>query len=266
MKKIALFCGLLIITMLLCFFTSCKKSSSEVEKPVPKPIPTSVTDIDGNVYNVKRFDDKLWMTENLRVTRYDTETPRVHDTIYEATNEQGVDMQKPYFKDARSFEESPFTDNLNTVSRNSLGLLYNWSAAAGTTVNNTTIKDTIQGICPNGWRLPTPADFESLCNHFGGKELAGKKLKSISGWYMDSGTDESEMCCYPAGLAIRNDVSFMGKQTIFWSSKSLPFNNSKAEALKLFFGQDEATLQGINKIQANSVRCILDLNGSYIGF
>jgi uncharacterized protein (TIGR02145 family) len=264
MKNYAFLFGTLILFVLVCVSTSCKKPPPEPEKK--KPIPTSVTDIDGNTYNVKRFENKLWMTENLRVTRYDTESIRSGDTIPEATNHHGVDMQKPYFKDARNFKESPDTDNLTDEIRKSLGLLYNWSAAAGTTVNNTTVADIIQGICPNGWRLPRAVDFDTLCLILDGKEITGKKLKSVYGWYTNSGTNESGMNCYPAGLAIRNDVSFVGKQTMFWSTMSQIGNNTKAEVLRLFFNQDNAEVVSINKIQANSVRCVMDLDDSYIGF
>jgi len=264
MKNPAFLWGMLLLTAFLSLPISCKKQPKETEKP--KLIPTSVTDIDENVYPVIRLDDKLWMTENLKVTQYDTQSPCVNDTIFEATDKQGVDCNRPYFKDARNFKESPFTDGLNSVSRSALGLLYNWCAAAGTTGNNTTVSDTVQGICPNGWRLPLPADFEVLCDYFGGKELAGKKLKSSNGWYSYSGTDESGMHCYPAGLAIKNDISLVGQQTMFWSSKSEIGNNAKADILRLFYNLDNAEIKSNNKIQANSVRCILDLDNSYVGF
>jgi len=263
MKNFILLFGTVNMLILLCLAGACKKQDSASEK---KRIPTSVTDIDGNIYKVKRFENKLWMVENLRVTHYDTESLCKKDTIFEATESQGVDVQRPYFKDARYFKESPDTDNLTDDIRNSLGFLYNWCAASGITGSSTSVTEFVQGICPNGWRLPNSTDFEELCNYLGEKETAGKKLKSVKGWLANNGTDESDMNCYPAGLAIRNNVSFMGKQTIFWSSKNHQMNSTKAEVLKLFYEQDHAEILGVDKTQANSVRCILDLDASYIGF
>jgi len=264
MKNHAFFFGVVIMLVFACLSVSCRKPPPE--PPKKKPIPTSVTDIDGNIYKVKRFENKLWMTENLRVTRYDTESPLSGDSIAEA-GKQSIDIQEPYLKDVRNFVESPFTDNLTDEIRNSFGLLYNWSAAAGTTLNNTTIVNKIQGICPNGWHLPTSDDLDNLCTISGGKEVAGKKLKSQKGWYMTSGTDESGMNCYPAGLATGNwVVSMVGQQTMFWSSKNQLGSITKAEVLRLFFNQDKADIVGINKIQANSVRCVMDLDSTFLGF
>jgi len=252
-----------ILIVLLCFAVSCKKSSSEPENPEPKPepIPTSVTDIEGNEYAVKRFGGTLWMMENLRVTKYDTKSPRSGDSIPKAINNHAVNAETPYYKDVTDFTDSPYTDNLTNEIRKSLGFLYNWSAAAGTTTNNTTVATNTQGICPNGWQLPTATDFDSLCHYVGGRTVAAKKLKSMYGWYTEtgSGTNESEMNCYPAGLAAGNLVSFVGKQTMFWSSNNNMANNTKAEVIRLFFDKDEAEKLYINKIQANSVRCVKKL-------
>jgi uncharacterized protein (TIGR02145 family) len=265
MKNFALPFRILFIFVLVCLSVSCKKTPSDPNK---KLIPTSVTDIDGNVYQVKRVANKLWMTENLRVTRYDTESPHSGDTIAKSTNYQGVDVQIAYLYDARNFKESPTTDNLTDEMRKTLGLLYNWCAAAGQKTNDATAASNAQGICPNGWHLPTSKDLDTLCLTLGGKEVAGEKLKSNSGWFTNSGsgTNESELNCYPAGLAIRNNPSFVGKQTMFWSSTSIIGVITKADVLRLSFDQDNAEVISINKIQANSVRCVLDLDDSYIGF
>jgi uncharacterized protein (TIGR02145 family) len=123
------------------------------------------------------------------------------------------------------------------------------------------VGNNIQGICPNGWRLPTTKDLDSLFFYLGEKEVAGKKLKSMYGWYTNSGcgTNESGMNCYPAGLAIDHNVTLAGQQTLFWSTQTHPVFNSKAQVLQLFYDNDEAKLTYINKIQGNSVRCVKDL-------
>jgi uncharacterized protein (TIGR02145 family) len=236
---------------------ACKKPASDTDKP--DPIPTSVKDCDGNEYAVKLFGNTLWMMKNLKVTRYDTQSQHSGDTIIEVQNNPIVNIDMPYFKDVKNFTDTPYTDNLTSQIRNSFGFLYNWSAAVGATTNGASGGDFVQGICPNGWRLPTLKDFDSLCYYLGGKAVAGEKLKSISGWYTitGSGTNESEMNCYPAGLSAGSFVSFVGQQTMFWSSTSI--TNLQAGVLKLFYDQEAAELIYVNKIQANSVRCVKDL-------
>jgi len=246
-----------LLIFLICTFGSCKKPASDPENP--NHIPTSVTDIDGYEYAIKRFGNTLWMMENLRVTRYDTESPRSGDTVTFATQNHSVDIEKPYYNVVGNFTEHPYTDKLTDQIRKSLGFLYNWSAAAGVTKNNASVSSNIQGICPNGWRLPTIKDFDSLCYYVDAKEATGKRLKSIDGWYTLSGagTNESKMNCYPAGLAVDCYFTRVGMQTMYWSATSI--SNSQAGVLKLSFDIDGAELIYVNKIQANSVRCVKDL-------
>ena len=249
-----------VISLLFVLFVL--GSSCGPEPPPPPPpiiIPTFVTDIDGNTYRVKRFKNTLWMRDNLRVTRYDTESSGNGNTIVEATTEQSVNINKPYYQDIRDFNESPYTDNFTEEIRNSLGLLYNWSAAAGTVENNATVGNRVQGICPNGWYLPTSNDIDSLVCYLGDNDTVGYKLKSEYGWYTDSGSgsNESGMNCYPAGLAAGNiTVSFVGRQAMFWSSTTQSGDNNRARVLQLMYDTDDANVTNINKFQASSVRCV----------
>ena len=255
MKNNSLLTVISIIFVLFALGSSCGPEPPPPPPP-PIPIPTSVTDIDGNRYSVKQFGNTLWMTENLKVTQYDTLSPRSGEPIAVATYNQSVDINKPYYIDVSDFEDSPYTDNLTENIRNSFGLLYNWSAAAGTTENNTTAGGWIQGICPNGWVLPTADDWKELVSILGGDKAAGQPLKSRNGWYTDIGSDVSGMCCYPVGLAANNFVSLVGQQTMFWSSTSQLGDNAKSTVLKLFYDSDEAEMPNIFKYQASSVRCV----------
>jgi uncharacterized protein (TIGR02145 family) len=71
------------------------------------------------------------------------------------------------------------------------GRLYNW--------------ETAMKSCPKGWRLSTDADWRSLADSSGGDEIAGKKLKSTSGWNnkddgsSGNGTDEYGFSALPGG-------------------------------------------------------------------
>ena len=52
------------------------------------------------------------------------------------------------------------------------GRLYSWKAALY--------------ACPVGWHLPGNIDFKTLYESVGGKQVAGKKLKSKEGWNNNS--------------------------------------------------------------------------------
>jgi len=273
MKKDSLIIVVVILVVLIYIVSSCEPKPPKPEPPELKPVPTSVTDIDNNKYQIKRFGNTLWMTENLRVTRYDTASSRKGIILSEPVNNDPSILNLPYFTDVRNYkespyyEESPYTDNLTDEIINSLGLLYNWCAATGFEDNSASVGDKtkVQGICPNGWRLPRTEDWESLFNYLGGKEIAGEKLKSMYGWYTlsGSGTNESGMNCYPAGNAAGSIITSVGTQTWFWNSKSQTVTITKAETLELFYDNKSAELKNIYKFNANSVRCILDLDSTY---
>jgi len=264
MKNKILLTVLSLIISLVFLGSSCGPKPPEPSEDL-LPIPLSVTDIDRNKYNVKRFGKMLWMTENLRVTRYDTESPHYGDTIAVATYQHAVNTDKPYYINAQNFEEAPYTDNLTEEIRNSLGLLYNWSAAAGVEQNSNTVKDSIQGICPNGWRLPRVKDLDSLYKYLDDKETAGTQLKSLYGWHTltGSGTNESGLNCYPAGTAANSFVSLMGQMSLFWTSTGQIGNTIRVGALILSYDQENAETVYVNKLQANSIRCVMDITNKY---
>ena len=270
MKKGYLF-TVTIILILVFLGSNCKPPPPEPPPP-PKPVPTSVTDIDGNKYSVKRFGNTLWMAENLRVTKYDTASARSGIIIPESKINQTINRNEPYFVNPANFEESPYTDNFTNEIRNSLGFLYNWSAAAGAPNNGAMYQDSIQGICPNGWRLPRANDLNNLFEYLGGQEVAGLKLKSMYGWYpnIGCGNNESGMNCYPAGMAVTDTlittpfIAMVGTHTMFWCARSIGVSIlTSSGVLRLMSDKDAAESANITKYQANSVRCVLDIDDSF---
>jgi uncharacterized protein (TIGR02145 family) len=92
--------------------------------------------------------------------------------------------------------------NLSTYGR-----LYNWYA-----VNDP------RGLCPTGWHVPTDAEWTELTNHLGGKEVAGKKMKSSS----MGGTNSSGFSALPGGYRGSGNGSFLdeGAFGYWWSSSA----------------------------------------------
>ena len=69
------------------------------------------------------------------------------------------------------------------------GRLYNWFA----------ISDA-RGLAPVGWRIPTLADWEKMIVELGGYPLAGRRMKSKSGWnMMGNGNNQSGFSAMPGG-------------------------------------------------------------------
>jgi len=127
------------------------------------------------------------------------------------------------------------------------GRLYNWSTA-----NN---------VCPSGWHLPSKGEWDLLDRDVGGSNMAGRKLKSKSGWDDNgNGTDEYGFSALPggfgssAGFGFDDMFMFSGKYGGWWSSSS-DYNGAYLRAMN---GDTENTGWGSNgsSLQLLSVRCV----------
>ena len=96
-----------------------------------------------------------------------------------------------------------YDDNEN--HRKELGLLYTWEAA--------------KKACPTGWHLATDSEWSQLVSHFGGKDKAGKAMKSINGWKENgNGTNSSGFNALPAGARKNSGYDVLGYFGFWWSS------------------------------------------------
>jgi uncharacterized protein (TIGR02145 family) len=115
--------------------------------------PSTVTDIDGNVYPTAEIGGQCWMAENLKVEHYgngDSIPTGMSDSAWIATT-SGAFV---------AYEGDPA--NVATY-----GLLYNWF----------TVIDS-RGICPTGWHVPSESEQAVLISVLGGETVAGCKMKT----------------------------------------------------------------------------------------
>ncbi len=120
-----------------------------------------VTDIDGNSYSTIYIDGKLWMTENLAVTKYRNGTPiagNLTETTWANTNGGAYAIY----------------DN-SSVNNGRFGKLYNWHA-----VNDW------RGISPVRPHVPDQQEWQSLVIFLGGYSIAGGKLKDTWATYWNN--------------------------------------------------------------------------------
>jgi uncharacterized protein (TIGR02145 family) len=110
----------------------------------------------------------------------------------------------------------------NDPSKCKYGRLYSWSSARD------------EQLCPDGWHLPFFEEWEILSDAVGGKELAGRKLRSNIGWGEGfDGNDNYEFTVRPSGYRYKNGYEGLYKQAYFWLNgnftlhRKLPFANGK---------------------------------------
>ena len=110
---------------------------------------------DGNVYRTVTIGSQTWMAENLR---YVGDFPLV--------SEVGTFSTSPYYC---------YPDN-NAENVAVYGCLYNWYAQMnGDSISSSSPSD-VQGICPDGWHMPSRSEWRELADNLGGTSYAGSAL------------------------------------------------------------------------------------------
>lgn len=106
--------------------------------------------------------------------------------------------------------------------------------------------------CPSGWHLPDSLEFKALFLAVGGRDVAGKLLKSTTGWDSNgNGTDDYSFSALPAGDKFG---SFEGGFASFWSSTER--SDIYACRMVLRFNSDRGYFDHYLKSSWESVRCL----------
>ena len=79
--------------------------------------------------------------------------------------------------------------------------------------------DAAMNACPSGWHLPSEYEWDTLMNAVGGRDVAGKMLKSESGWELYNGVDEYGFTAVPAGYYDISIYDLEGKSALFLCSR-----------------------------------------------
>jgi uncharacterized protein (TIGR02145 family) len=213
------------IGAVFCFSVGCKNN-----------LPDTVTDIEGNVYNTVKIGKQVWMSENLRTTKYRNGDPIPNV----ARRAQWIMLREGAYC------------NYNNNDSNGLiyGRLYNWYA-----VNDS------RSIAPEGWRVAKDADFNTLVKFLGGDSLAGGKMKEagMAHWQIPNfGANNS--CGFktlPAGY--RNDYTgnyyLLRNNSMFWTTTE----NDTTAWVRLLNSADAGAYRNYaEKRSGLSVRCLKD--------
>ena len=127
------------------------------------------------------------------------------------------------------------------------GYFYNW--------------ETANNVCPEGWHLPSYAEFQKLSNHLGGDDVAGGKLKVTGTDHWNSpnagATNSSGFSALPSGRGGPDAYkAYTGLMTFFWTSEDEGEEDGICKAL--YSAKEEFTVYGVKKNEPYSVRCIKD--------
>lgn len=255
------------ISAALMFFAACDDSSSATHNDDPlssgtKAWSSSSDDDDKSVYDAENNtltdlrDGKTYRTTTISIPEKDySEVWMAQNLNYETVNSHCYD------------------DVASNCAK--YGRLYAWAAAVGKSESECGYDQScdfgtgdVQGVCPNGWHLPSKDEFEALINAAGGSSAAGKALKSVDGWDDDEYTvpndDAYSFAALPAGDYDHGDFRNRGYLAYFWSStqynegNEYKYNEDNAYDMNLYYDDDYAYLGSDYKGFGISVRCLKD--------
>ena len=181
---------------------------------------------------------QTWTTKNLDVATF-----RNGDAIPQAKTDEEWKAAGKNKKAAWCYYENDVANGII------YGKLYNWYA-----VNDN------RGLAPLGWHVPTDQEWTVLSNFLGGADVAGKKMKSSSGWLKNgNGTNSSGFAGLPGGGRSNSygSFDFVGGFGMWWSSSEY-FEAYAAWKRELSFDESSLYRSKYDESDGLSVRCVKD--------
>ena len=200
---------------------------------------TVLDERDNQVYKTVQIGERIWMAENLN---YQTENSWCGGGNSKTTLEG----------DCATY-----------------GRLYTWTTAVGKTEDECgsghycgLYTDSVQGVCPVGWHVPTRSEWNTLFTAVGGNDIAGRELKATTLWEAEEGftnEDAYGFSALPAGGRYYNDYfNDVGYRAFFWSTTQYVSYYDDVYYMYLCNGDDNAYLSPRDKVYGFSVRCVKD--------
>ncbi len=151
--------------------------------------PSTVSDYDGNTYSTVEIGNQCWMAENVNTTHYADGSE-----ITDGTGMEGDTLHKYYW----NYDDDPANADI-------YGKLYNWTAFMNGASGSQTNPSGVQGICPDGWHVPSDAEFKQL-------EMALGMSQSQADSIDYRGTNQGSMLANNSNLwddgGLENDTAF----------------------------------------------------------
>jgi len=200
---------------------------------------------DGQVYKIVTIGSQTWMAENLNYYNKDDTTLNGHTWLYDSEAEE---------------------DDKSDWYHGGTGWLYSWAAAVGKAEKECGYNKAcnlgegiIQGICPDGWHLPTCDEWGTLFTSVGGQDNADKMLRTKTGWSEGVvGTDAYGFSVMPSpfwdGQGWFGGLG--GNDAIFWSASEN--GSEEACSVSIYAYAEGVRLYPHEKSNGFSVRCLKD--------
>ncbi len=192
-------------------------------------------DPDGNEYKTIKIGNQIWFTENLRTTKY--------------ADGSSINFVTDNTQWANASSGAYCWYQNNNIHETPEGKLYNWYAASDN-----------RNLCPEGFRVPTVSDFNTLIDYLGGTDVAGGQLKQkgFTTWKdpNEGATDAVGFTAVAAGTRF-----YYGPFSGFPDDNALLWTRDEEDDFKAFrvvlqYYHDNAVINSQSKKEGQSVRCV----------
>ena len=211
-----------------------------------------VSDFDGNIYKTIVIGTQTWMAENLKSVHYTDGSP-----IKIVSNRDDWKLIGP--NEMAVYINTEYDDHFNIY-----GALYNWAGAMKGSESSDELPSGIQGVCPDGWHIPSDKEWNTLVDYLGGMNIAGGKMKEIgtAHWFSPNigATNESSFSGLPSGFMSGPQDSnwFWGIGQAGYFRSTTEYSDIHANFWQLQYEYIQIALKNSNKGDGFSVRCIKD--------
>ena len=236
---------------------------------------STVEDVDHNIYHTVKIGNQCWLKENLRATHYSPNVSYDFNLTETTTATCQLAVESPEWI---GYYSAPGSHNSATSDPSLIatyGLLYGWYAATGGDAAGGT-----QGICPDGWHIPSKAEFQIMLTAAGmsttdNQHYSPANKLSTGIWEVSNTTgapgntaetsNTSNFSALPAGAWTTRFVSTNGiygnlnRGAYFWTS-TVSYNEGlpMPDCLELTFDSQNAEINSTLVVGGMSVRCVKD--------
>lgn len=158
-----------------------------------------IYDFDGNTYTTVAIGGNCWTKENMKAEHYSDDGSAIPVALV-----YNADM----YPDVN--------ENLDIYGR-----LYSWYSAVkvpegGNADPDADLNGYVQGVCPNGWHVPTADEMRTL------QAFTSSELRTQPYW-MVPGNNSADFSLVPAGFhnAVKNRFENLRGETFLWSVSSM---------------------------------------------
>lgn len=218
-----------------------------------------LNDYDGNQYWTLQIGEQRWMAEDLKVTHYSDGT-----ALTEAI---------------QSSEWEALAGNVSSRVFSRLfvnfGALYTWPAAMNGIAGSDSNPSGVQGVCPDGWHMPSDAEWKELEMFLGMSEYRadadnewrgtdqGSQLAGTDSLWNDGYLEEnvafgsSAFNALPGGFRGSDGGISNFKQSGYWWSSSVD-NYGNPYDRRLSYNRSDVLRMSNSVRSGHSVRCVKD--------